>query len=215
MCAQAYHVIKQQIITSELPLGAQISDRDIAERLRVSRTPVREAVLLLQREGFLEITPRRGLRILPLSVEDMCEVYDILTALETLAAGLAAERRPGAAELEPLTEAVRTMEAALQTQDVIAWITADERFHRTLLELSGNRRLARIGLSCRDQVQRAHLVAQRLRPLPGASVKAHARLIGLIRRGEAQKARESHYKQRVSAGAEILAVVTRCGLKSL
>jgi len=215
MCARAYQFIKQQIITNELPLGAHISDREIAERLGVSRTPVREAILLLQREGFVEVTPRRGTRILPLSLDDMGEVYDILTALETLAVGLAAARGPSARELRPLSEAVRTMEAALRADDLITWITADERFHRALLELSGNRRLTQIGLNYRDQVQRAHVVAQRLRPLPAQSVKAHARLIALIRRGEVKKARQNHHEQRVRAGAEIVAAVTRFGLKNL
>ncbi len=215
MCDRAYHFIKQRIITNETSAGVQINDREIAERLGISRTPVREAILLLQKEGFVEVVPRLGVRVRPLFLEDIRELYDILIALETLAVGLLTARRPALEELGPLTEAVKAMKAGLKGDDFSAWIEADERFHRALFQLSGNQRLAEAGMSYRDQVQRAHVVALKLRARPTKFVEGHAELVELIRRGEVEAARERHYGEWVRARKELMAAVTRYGLKCL
>jgi DNA-binding GntR family transcriptional regulator len=215
MCDRAYQFIKQRIITSEAPIGAQLSDQEIAERLGISRTPVREAILLLQREGFVEVIPRVGVRVRPLFLEDIRELYDILTDLETLAVGLLTARHPALEELKPLTEAVDMMKASLKGDDYFAWIDADERFHRGLFQLSGNRRLAVAGNSYRDQVQRAHVVALKLRPRPDKFVEGHAELMELIRRGDAEGARELHYAEWVRAREELMAAIARYGLRYL
>jgi DNA-binding GntR family transcriptional regulator len=215
MCDRAYHFIKQRIVTNETSVGDQINDREIAEQLGISRTPVREACLLLQKEGFVEIVPRLGVRVRPLFLEDIRELYDILIALETMAVGLLAARHLTLDELGPLREAVQGMRAGLKGDDFSAWIEADERFHRALFELSGNRRLAEAGMSYRDQVQRAHVVALKLRERPTKFVEGHAELVELIRRGEVQAARERHHTEWVRAREELMAAVTRYGLKCL
>ena len=215
MYDRAYHFIKQRIITNETAAGGQINDREIAETLGISRTPVREAILLLQKEGFVEVIPRLGVRVRPLFLEDIRELYDILIALETLAAGLLAARHPTLEELEPLSEAVKTMKASLKVDDFATWIEADERFHRALFQLSGNRRLAEAGMSYRDRVQRAHVVALKLRARPTKFVEGHADLVELIRRGEVEAARERHYTEWVRAREELMAAITRYGLKCL
>jgi DNA-binding GntR family transcriptional regulator len=215
MCDRAYQFIKLQIITNETPVGAQINDQEIAGRLGISRTPVREAILLLQKEGFVEVVPRRGIHVLPLFLDDIRELFDILTALETLAVGLLTARHPTVELLRPLTEAVKDMKAGLKADDFAAWIEADERFHRALFQLSGNERLAQVGLSYRDQVQRAHVVALKLRPRPTKFVEGHAELVELIRRGDVEVARQKHYSEWVRAGEELVAAVNRYGLKCL
>jgi DNA-binding GntR family transcriptional regulator len=215
MCDRAYRLIKQRIITNEIPVGAQISDQEVAERLGISRTPVREAILLLQREGFLEVIPRVGVRVRPLFLEDIRELYDILTDLETLAVGLLTARHPVLEELEPLTESVKAMKAGLSGDDLFAWIDADERFHRGLFQLSGNRRLAAAGTSYRDQVQRAHVVALKLRPRPVKFVEGHAELMALIRRGDVEGARARHYAEWVRAREELMAAIAHYGLRYL
>jgi DNA-binding GntR family transcriptional regulator len=163
----------------------------------------------------VEVVPRRGIRVRPLFLEDIRELFDILTAVETLAVGLLTARRPTAEELQPLMEAVKDMKAGLKGDDFAVWIEADERFHRTLFRLCGNRRLAAAGMSYRDQVQRAHVVALKLRARPTKSVEGHAELVELIRRGDVEAARQRHYVDWVRAGAELTAAITACGLKCL
>src|SRR4051812_30542921 len=92
----AYDTIKRQIMDNELGPGEQVLERDLALRLGVSRTPVHEALIRLESEGLVEVLPRHGMRVLPVSPEDMLQIYEILTSLESTAAELLAELRPAA-----------------------------------------------------------------------------------------------------------------------
>lgn len=213
----AYRYLKQRIIEGELSPGAAVDEREIAEILGTSRTPVHESVRRLEAEGFLEILPRRGVHVRHLSLKDVGEIYELLTALEVHAVVLLARRRPTLEELVPLRQAVSAMDIALRHGDQAAWIAADELFHRGLLTLCGNERIATAGLAHRDRVQRAHTVALRLRQRqgPANSVNAHATLLPLIASGDVEGARLSHQTQRDRAGKELTDVIVNAGLKAL
>ena len=94
---QAYRIIRQRILDNVYPAGYRALEREFAEELSLSRTPVREALLRLQSEGLIELIPRHGARVLPVSAGDMREIYDVLTALESMAAEIVTRRRPSAA----------------------------------------------------------------------------------------------------------------------
>src|SRR5690606_22414199 len=143
------------------------------------------------------------------------EVYQAITALEIESVVLAASRRPDEAELAPLRRAVTDMIAARPRSDPAEWIKCDERFHRGLLTLSGNRRIEQIGLGLRDYAQRAHIVASRLRPIPPASEKAHGDLIDLIARGKVEEARRRHAGQRRSGELALIGAMERAGIRAL
>jgi len=215
LCDQAYTVLKQRIITNRLPAGSYVDEREIALELGMSRTPVREALIRLQSEGFVVMEPRRGVRVVPISPEVMQEVYDVLTGLESMAAALLAGRRPSAAELAPMRATLDEMAAALADDDVERWLHADERFHRVLLTLCGNARLTEAGLRFRDQIARAHLVVSRMHPGPGRSTAAHEELYAALLAGDAEAARNNHYHQRVRAGHALMDTLKRVGLTNL
>ena len=215
MASAAYDLLKTRIINNHLAAGAEIDDEAVAAELGISRTPVREALLRLQSDGFVEIVPRRAVRVVPISLEDMEEMYDLLTALEVYAVELLAARRPGEAEVAMLRAAITDMRRALRADDRTAWINADERFHRGLLTLCGNRQIAEVGVSFRDRVLRAHIVALRLRPQPSGSVTVHNELIDLIVAGRVEEARANHLNQRVQAGREVIASVAKAGIRML
>ena len=211
----AYDRLKRRIMSNELPAGREIDDEAIAAELGISRTPVREAILRLRNEGFVEVLPRRSSRVVPISLHDMREMYELLTALEVFAVELLAARKPDESELAPLRKAVADMTDALGTGDPVAWIAPDERFHRGLLVLSGNSRIAEVGLAFRDRVLRAHVIALRLRPQPPQSAQAHRELVDLIAAGCTAEARACHLAQRLRAGRELLDSVERAGIMVL
>src|SRR3546814_8542442 len=95
----------------------------------MSRTPIHEALICLQSEGLVELIPRRGMRVLPVSAEDMREIYEVLTALECAAVELVALRRPNEKELQPLADATRDMALALEEggAGLEAWAAAEDR----------------------------------------------------------------------------------------
>src|SRR5574344_1559079 len=84
--------IRQAIIDGTFTRGERLMEIQLAEEMGVSRTPVREAIRKLELEGFVVMIPRRGTYVADISIKDITEVYEIRTALDILAAGLAAER---------------------------------------------------------------------------------------------------------------------------
>ena len=104
--ADAYHAIRRRILDNVYPPGHQALEGALAAELGISRTPVREALIRLAHEGLVEVVPRHGMRVLPVSPDDMREIYAVLAALESAAAEALALRRPSDAELQPLVDAI-------------------------------------------------------------------------------------------------------------
>jgi DNA-binding GntR family transcriptional regulator len=174
----AYGVLKADILTGRIPGGTLWSDREIASRLAVSRTPIREAVQRLAAEGLVEVIPRRGTRVLPLRVQDVREIHQIAKALELEAATIlaVAERR----DLKALSRAVDDMDAALMAEDRDAWGEADARFHHATVEACGNARLAQLYDGQRALTDRARYFALHLRETPRASAADHRAMLEAI-----------------------------------
>jgi DNA-binding GntR family transcriptional regulator len=212
---QAYARIKQEIRSNCMPPGFQAPEPEIAAELGMSRTPVREALIRLQAEGLVELVPRRGVRVLALSADDMREIYEILTALEPEAAANLAARRPTQEVLAPLEAAVSEMEAALKNPDLDRWAAADDRFHRELLALQNNRRLEEFLGALYDQAHRARMVTLRLRELPVKSTAEHREILTHLRNGDGAGARRLFRAHRKRATRELLTILETYRLPQL
>ncbi|MEM1265630.1 MAG: GntR family transcriptional regulator [Pseudomonadota bacterium] len=211
----AYARLKDEIRTNRLPPGFQAPEPEIAIKLGMSRTPVREALIRLEAEGLVELVPRRGARVLPIRPADMREIYEILTALEPDAAARLAEGMPSPDAFVPLDEATSDMERALEAQDLDAWAEADDRFHRTLLALQGNRRLASVVTALYDQAHRVRIVTMRMRGLPKQSTAEHREIVSHLQAGEPEAARIAFRNHRERAGREMLGLLERYKLSQL
>ena len=212
---RAYAEVKRRILDNEMPAGYQILEQELAELLEMSRTPVREAMIRLAEEGMVEIRPRHGLRVLPLSATDMEEIYQVLIALESTAAQLVAERGLSEEQLSELRAAVEDMDRTLATDDLRAWAAADERFHMLLVEFCGNARLRTLVGTFWDQAHRVRMATLRLRPKPVDSNKDHAAVVDAITRGDAEAAREIHRQHRIRAGRMLVSILKEHGLTQL
>jgi DNA-binding GntR family transcriptional regulator len=211
----AYDKVRQRILDNVYPPGHRVLEQELAEDLGVSRTPLREAMVRLRNEGMIEIVPRHGIRVLPLSATDMKEIYETLTALESMAAELAARRRPGAAEVKPLEDASRDMARALRANDLEGWARADEQFHRSLIDLCGNRLLKQTVLNFWDRAHRARMFTLRLRPKPVHSTDEHRELVERIRAGDAAGAFNVTRAHRERGSRELLGIIEHYGLQQL
>ena len=211
----AYDELKAKIYDFALLPGDRFTETEIAQQLAMSRTPVREALVRLAREGLVEVRSRHGMCVLPVSADDMRDIYQVLTALESTAVELVARRRPDAKELEPLVEASRDMARALKANDLDAWAAADERFHRHLVELSGNRLLVDGVQNCWDRAHRARMVTLRMRPKPVNSTREHLDVLEKIRAGDARAAFDAHRAHRDRGSRELLAILERYRLQQL
>ena len=182
---QALDVVRQALVSGEIKPGDIYSAAALAERLGVSNSPVREAMLTLVHEGLLEAVPNRGFRVVPLSDTDLDEVYQLRLLLEVPAMVQLAERGI-AAERERLTGLAEEIERAAADRDVIRFLETDRAFHLELLALHGNRRLVSIVANLRDQTRLYGLKMLAQQDKLGASAAEHRRLLSAIDAGDAE-----------------------------
>ena len=211
----AYECIKKMILDNSLSPGDQILEQVLADQIQLSRTPVREALVRLKQEGLIELVPRHGIRVLPLSPEDMREIYEVLIALEPMATEMLTLRKPTREEIAPLLKACEDMEISLAKDDLEMWATADANFHSNLIALSGNKRLAAMVLMVWEQSHRARMFTLRLRPKPIQSTKEHRQIVNAILSGDAIKARNLYREHRQKAAKAMLKLIGQYGLNRL
>lgn len=213
----AYGVLKDLILRNRLAPGYRALEAGLAERLGISRTPMRETLLRLQADGLVELTPRRGVRVLPISAADLREIYQLLCCLEATAAELAAGRglNEGSPEIVALNAANDALHAALQAGDLDSWAQMDERFHRLLVEHCGNARLKRVVRSIWDQSHRARMLTMSYRPRPVRSHEEHRAVVEAIVRGDARIAWEIHSAHRRRGMELILGLIAEHRLDHL
>lgn len=210
---RAYRGLKELILTNQLPAGSQLLEQEAALHLGMSRTPVREAMIRLEQDGVAEIRPRHGMRVLPVSADDMREIYEVLTSLESTAAELVARRGVSEIELSRLQQAVSDMDTALAADDLEGWAAADQCFHSLLVELSRNQRLQQIVKQLGEQAHRARMLTLRLRPKPVGSNRDHANLVAAIAARDPVKARSIHHDHRAKAGIMLVELLETLGFK--
>lgn len=178
----AYKKIKDAILVCALAPGSKHSEQQLAAYLEVSRTPVHQAVVRLEHEGWLSFLPRKGVVISSVTAEEMSHVYEILMSLEVLGVTRLASREVGVddgtdAQLEA---ARRDGEIALEAGDLQAWAVADDRFHTLFVEQSGNPLLSRLAANVREKAHRARLLTLNKRPLPRDSNRDHKQILDAI-----------------------------------
>lgn len=213
--AKAQDTLREMIFAGDLMPGSTYLEAELAELLHMSRTPVREAALRLEAQGLLEVRPRHGVRITPMSPEDMEEIYEILTELEGMCAEKAADAGHSEEEVQALEVAMRHMDEALEREDRAAWAAADEEFHRALIKLGHNRRAEMIFDLFNDQVRRARAVTLWLRPLPVKSNEAHRAVCDAILKCDSEAAGRLHREHRRQARHLLIELLRRHGLRHI
>lgn len=193
---RAYGQIKQMIFDFVLLPGDRFSESDLVDRLQVSRTPLRQALQRLQREGFLLVFPKSGWQVAPLNFEVFDQLYDLRVLLEThaIAKLCEAEERP------VLTALANTwLVAEAERHPVQAMVDRmDEEFHSALVRAAGNEEMARV----HDDITERIRIIRRLDFTKPARVQVtydeHARIIRAISRrrtDEAQRLLRAHIEQ--------------------
>ncbi|GAB5097252.1 GntR family transcriptional regulator [Caballeronia sp. HLA56] len=209
----AYAELRRRIIESELTPGSYMLEQELGLMLGFSRTPIREAAIRLQGEGLVQIVPRHGIRIVPTSISDIRNIYQVLISLESTAASLIASNK--GVDITPLVTACEAMSAAYERGDMLAWAAADEVFHETLVALSGNARLQSVVMNCRDQVHRVRRFTQMVKPHPQPvkSVQEHYGIIDAIQCGDAAKASALYRAHRERGWRDQTSVLQQFGIQ--
>jgi GntR family transcriptional regulator of vanillate catabolism len=140
--------LRELILQGELPAGGRVVELNLVERLGVSRTPVRSALVKLQEEGLLEALPNGGYVVKSFTRDEILDAIEVRGTLEGLAARLAAERGVTSVELRDLEDCLAEIDDVLAADHVTTdrfarYVTLNDRFHRLLMELPRSDMLAR------------------------------------------------------------------------
>ena len=148
-----FNTLRQAILRGELKPGERLMEIALANRLGVSRTPVREAIRLLELEGLVIMIPRRGAQVAQITEQDLNDVLEVRLGLEELAVRFACERITDE-EIKALGLAVKEFEKKMSNNELSAQAEADVKFHEIIYGATHNQRLVQIINNIREQMYR-------------------------------------------------------------
>ncbi|HEY4163452.1 MAG TPA: GntR family transcriptional regulator [Dongiaceae bacterium] len=152
--AKAYEKLKLLILQGEIARGEPLIERTIAERLGVSRTPVRETIQRLEREGLVRVIEGKGAFVASYTAEDLIEIYQLREALEPLAARLACDHMESDV-LDRFEGEFNRQKADPRTRedDPDSWTRLGRAFHEAFIQASGNERLVKVISGMQEQIE--------------------------------------------------------------
>jgi len=186
LAEQAYGRVKQSIFDFTLMPGDRFSEAEVSRSTGVSRTPLRQALQQLQREGFVQVFPKSGWRVAPLDFDVFDQLYDLRVLLECHAAQRLCqiEERP---QLRALADVwlVPPDERRMRPDDVRV---LDESFHNELVRASGNAEMARVHQEITERIRIVRRLDFTKRPRVAATYDEHARILRALTRRRAEEA---------------------------
>jgi DNA-binding GntR family transcriptional regulator len=191
---QAYIAIKDAILGLKLEPGMPLVEKDLARHLGISRTPVRDALQELEREGFVTRMSFKGTYVTEVTMNDMTEIFQLRAVLEGLAARVAAPLFTPS-ELERIAEHLTAAEAALAEGNLTLCSECGQRLHAAIIDKADNQRLTFIIHNLDDHLRRLRILSDRISGRLNTSVKEHrAVLNALVQRdpAAAEQAMRTH-----------------------
>ena len=206
----ATEVIREAILDGRLVPGQRLKEEELARELGISRTPVREALLVLQTEGMVESAPNRGATVRSYDVDDLVELYLLRAALEGLAARLAAERVK-ARDLAKLRKSCDRFESTAAAGTLAELVRENLVFHNTVLEIAGSERIAQLVRSVTELplVYKSYLWYSPSQKL--VSAHYHRQIVNALEARDPERA-ESVMKQHVFEARDVLVGQLRAAL---
>ncbi len=185
----AYEVLKKAIITGEIPAGERIVETDYADRLHISRTPLREALRKLERDGLVEYVMRRGVVVRAFTIEDVREIYTIRNALEMLTLPSIIENATPE-DIEDLRKKLAEMDRLQAVDDVEGLSPLAREFHSRLTSISGQKRILRVIEGQDEYIRRFSAMAIRQENRRPAAHEEHHLLVDYVEQKNLEKLTE-------------------------
>lgn len=196
-----FNALRQAIIVGELKPGERLREEKLAEKMGVSRTPIREAIRKLELEGFVEMLPRKGAHVANLCVKDIMDVLEVRATLDGLATSLCAERITDS-ELEELKNINKAFSEYVKNENLQGSIKKDVEFHDIIYRSSRNDKLIQLINNLREQVQRFRIILLKDYENTIDLIKEHADIYEAVsskNSDAARKAAQDHIKKQEDA----------------
>ncbi len=175
-----FNTLRDAILKGDLQPGERLMEIHLAKKLGVSRTPVREAIRMLEREGLAVTYPRRGAQVAKMTEKDLDDVLEIREVLDTLAASLACNNMNEDA-INRLERACREFESATKGNDIREVVRRDEDFHNVIYEASNNPRLSAILVNLKEQMYRFRFEYVKDRTIYPVLIREHKSILEALR----------------------------------
>jgi DNA-binding GntR family transcriptional regulator len=200
---RVYERLLASIISGDLSPGGSLVEARLAEDFGVSKTPVREALIRLQRDGLVEIEPYRGARVVEPSRTDVEEVLELRTCIESHIAADLARRRPRAT-LRALERSVRRSRAALAAGDREPFVRSLIEFDEALVDGSENSRMVRVVSELRNMLALMGALSMRAPGREARSLAEHETILSAIEAGDVEGAVAATERHIASVGRDVL-----------
>ena len=188
LAERVYAQLRHEILLARLRPGEPVSENQLAQRLGVSRTPVREAVQRLVRDGLVNVWPQRGSLVSLMSLQRIREALFVREAVECQVVRRLLAPGSAPARWEPLEASLARQTQALQDKDLEATLRADEDFHRGMLELCGLVGVWPVVAQARDLHQRVRAIAVPELQSGRKAVNDHQAILDALQAGDAEGA---------------------------
>ena len=201
-----FNTLREAILRGELKPGERLMEIQLANKLGVSRTPIREAIRKLELEGLVLMIPRKGAEVAQITEKSLRDVLEVRRALENLAVQLACLRM-SPQTLADLKAAARAFEEILGGEDVTAVAEADVAFHDVIYMATDNQRLISLLNNLREQMYRYRVEYLKKKNATNSFLWEHQEIIRAIEAGEidvATKITEQHIDNQVEAVSDAL-----------
>lgn len=182
-----FNTLRQAILKGELRPGERLMEIQLAQRLGVSRTPIREAIRKLELEGLVLMIPRKGAEVAKITEKSMQDVLEVRRALEALAIQLACERITEE-EAALLENNAREFEKAAKTKDLVVMAEADEAFHTVIYSATKNDRLIYILNNLREQMYRYRLEYLKDEKIHSTILEEHEEIVRTVKTRKSEEA---------------------------
>lgn len=201
-----FHTLRQAILRGELKPGERLMEVKLANKLGVSRTPIREAIRKLELEGLVLMIPRKGAEVAEITEKSLRDVLEVRKALEELAVQLACDRITEE-EIGQLEGAVEELKKSLKSGDITKVAEADVHFHDILYMATDNKRLIQLLNNLREQMYRYRIEYLKNDEVHPVLLQEHEDIICHIRKKEKEKATEvmcRHIDNQVEAVIDVI-----------
>lgn len=204
--------LRTYIVEGNIADGARISERQLCEMLKISRTPLREALKVLAAEGLVDLLPGRGARVRPLNAHDISELFDLMGGLEGLAGRLACDNitAEGVAKIEQLHH---DMYGFYMRQDMPGYFRMNQLIHHAIVEASGNATLAATYDSFAGRIRRVRFSANfaRKRERWSEAMREHEAILDALRRRAGSELNDILFQHLRNKGAAAIAYLAEHG----
>jgi DNA-binding GntR family transcriptional regulator len=212
LAEQAYVRLQQDILTCALSPGQVVSERELAGRYGVSKTPMREALNQVCHDGLVQRLPGRGYMVAPITIKDVRDLFDLRLILE-LAAVERAAQHPSPAQIAMLKEMAAVSYRLDDPPSHVLFLKANRSFHLALAEAADNRRLVSLLAGLLIELDRLFHLGLRLRDSSEEMRQEHQEVVAALERGDVDALRDAITRQIITSRDRILEAIMQGDLE--